>query len=205
MGRGGSLSGTCWAPSTSRCLPRRWEAEGLPPACRECPALRVQQVARPGEGSCRVEAPMVGRTPPHQARRPKTLQAGPHVLPCACPPSPPHFPARRQQPRQHHMPGPQCTVSWRPVPGRAVPQAGLPVQAHTRPPVQHSSPCGPHSSHPGQTQGRGTASLLCPQHMAILGHSWEGHLLPAAVVVEKSQLLQGGPTPHTWLSSKACR
>lgn len=41
--------------------------------------------------------------------------------------------------------------------------------------------------------------------MAILGHSWEGHLLPAAVVVEKSQLLQGGPTPHTWLSSKACR
>lgn len=146
MGWGGaSLSGTCWAPSTPRCLPRRWEAEGLPPACRECPAQRVQQVARPGEGSGHVEAPMVGRTPPHQARRPKTLQAGPHFLPCAFPPSPPHFPAWRQQPRHHHMPGPHCTVGWRPVPGRALPHAGLPVQAHTRPPVQHSSPCGPHS------------------------------------------------------------
>ena len=134
---------------------------------------------------------------PHLTRlgAPRPYKQAPTSRPAPAPPPPPHFPARlllQGQLEARTRPGSTAGQPPRSGSHTAIRPALLTLRPALKP------------SRPDTGQGHGLPPL-CPQHMAILGHSWEGHLLPAAVVVEKSQLLQGGPMPHTWLSSKACR
>lgn len=168
----------------------------------------VQQAARQGEARSHIEAPMVDRTQPHQAPHTKTLQAGPQFLPCTFPAFPCH-PLLIFLPRIQ----PPLAVShdrW-PLQGRreaCTEQGSLQIHFLTSPaaspfrlarftlwPALKAVP-------PRQRAGALPPSSVSPAHGRLCVTSQEGHLLPTAAAIEKSQLPQGGPPP-TWLGSRA--